>query len=50
MCCSLLLDVPVVLEKVVAENLINIIEGEIVRLGNIFEFIDKSARIICIGS
>lgn len=45
-CPSLVPHSPALLrEKVVVENHINIMEGEVVRLGNILEFFNESGRI-----
>lgn len=46
MCPSLVPDSSALLgEKVVGENHINIMEGEVVRLGSILEFFNESGRI-----
>ena len=43
MCSSLILDSPMLLS--VGENHINVMEGEVVRLGNILEFFNKGGRV-----
>lgn len=46
MCPSLVPDLLALLgEKVVSKNCINIMEGEVVRLGNILEFFNEGGRV-----
>lgn len=48
---SLILDSPVFLwEKVVDKNHINVMEGKVIRLGNILESFNESGKIGIIGS